>query len=98
MVVKSKASVNMVCDFGSVYSPRVPHTQSYQDKRSDEFCSQFPCLKKVKGEYMGTASNRTLLKAELIELGCNDFMFSIICRCISRSYEGAVGATSYWAG
>ena len=98
MVVKSKANVKMVNEFGSVYSPRVAQSRAYQDKRSKEFCTQFPCLKKVKGRYMETASNKTQLKAELIELGCNDFMFSIICRCISRNYEGAVGVTSYWAG
>ena len=92
MVVKSKAHVTMVNDFGSVYPPSTTTKQAYQDKRSAEFITQFPCLKKVKGKY--TASNRTKLKAELIQLGCDEFMFSVVTRGISRSYEGAVGATS----
>ena len=100
MVVKATSIVRMTAHAGQVYSPSssIRFRKAYQDKTSTEFKTQFPCLKKVKGKYLLTGSNRTKLKAELVKCGCDEFMFSMIARTLSRYYEGATGATSFWAG
>ena len=100
MVVKASSRVTMYAQLGNVYSPStsITYKKAYQDKRSIEFNTQLPCLQKVKGKYMLTGSNRTKLKAELVECGCDEFMFSMIARTVSRTYQGATGATRFWAG